>query len=217
LGGNRAIGRTPPGFASEGTRSLSVAVLSRDLDVFAQKVDDDDQIQGRGCDDDLWNGIVRSSGREGGVRGTFCSPVLGSRVASLRVLISARFASRVAGFILKLPPTKNWRVMVVGSQKLGGCGNACEKDMIAVIGLAQSSDSRIDRTSHQLAPYSDAMLNHFCRTKPSKTVRPQRSYHPAPHCWCSQPLGVVIFESRTKKYYTDMVEMSGPLEYPWQW
>ena len=159
MGGNRAIGRTPPDFASEGTRSLSVAVLSRDLDVFAQKVDDGDQIQGRGCDDDLCNGIVRSSGREGGVRGTFRSPVLGSRVASLRVLISARFASRDAGFILKLPPTKNWRVMVVDGQKLGGCGNACEKDMIQL----SARRNRTDRTSHQLAPYSDAMLNHFCR------------------------------------------------------
>jgi hypothetical protein len=32
----------------------------------------------------------------------------------LRILTSARLASRDAGFILKFPPTKNWRVMVVG-------------------------------------------------------------------------------------------------------
>lgn len=44
-------------------------------------------------------------------------PVLGSRVASLSVLINDRFASRDAGFILKLPPTKNWRVMVDGGER----------------------------------------------------------------------------------------------------
>lgn len=37
------------------------------------------------------------------------APVLGSNVASLRTLINAFFASREVGFILKFPPTKNWR------------------------------------------------------------------------------------------------------------
>ncbi len=58
----------------------------------------------------------RRERREGGAFGVkvmLCSPVLGSRVASLRILTSARLASRDTGFILKLPPTKNWRVMVV--------------------------------------------------------------------------------------------------------
>jgi hypothetical protein len=58
----------------------------------------------------IW--VVGSRRWRWGLR-TLCSPVLGSRVASLSVLINARFASRDAGFILKLPPTKNWRVMVL--------------------------------------------------------------------------------------------------------
>lgn len=61
--------------------------------------------------------VEKRSEEEGGAFGVkvmLCSPVLGSRVASLRILTSARLASRDAGFILKFPPTKNWRVMVVG-------------------------------------------------------------------------------------------------------
>ena len=42
-----------PDLACEGPGSLGVAVLSRDLDVFAQKVEDGDEVQGRGGDDDL--------------------------------------------------------------------------------------------------------------------------------------------------------------------
>jgi hypothetical protein len=52
-GRDRAIGGSPPDLASEGTGGLRVAGLSRDLDVFAQKIQDGDQIQGRGCNDDL--------------------------------------------------------------------------------------------------------------------------------------------------------------------
>lgn len=40
--GDREIGRSLPGLASEGTGRLRVAVLSRDLDVFAQKFEDGD-------------------------------------------------------------------------------------------------------------------------------------------------------------------------------
>lgn len=45
--------------------------------------------------------------------------MLGSRVASLSVLTSVRFASRDTGFILKLPPTKNWRLMVAEEKVVG--------------------------------------------------------------------------------------------------
>jgi len=39
-----------------------------------------------------------------------------------------------------------------------------KKDMIQARSSYRLSDSRIDRTSHQLAPYSDSVLSHFCRT-----------------------------------------------------
>lgn len=46
------MGNTPD-LACEGTRGLGVAVLCRDFDVLAQKIEDGDQVDGRGCDDNL--------------------------------------------------------------------------------------------------------------------------------------------------------------------
>ena len=55
------------------------------------------------------------------------------------VLISVRFASRDAGFILKLPPTKNWRDMVVGGGLWGGVG-MLECYRLAFVGISDGSD-----------------------------------------------------------------------------
>ncbi len=42
-----------PDLACEGTGGLGVAVLRRDFDVLAQKIEDGKQVQGRGGDDNL--------------------------------------------------------------------------------------------------------------------------------------------------------------------
>ena len=47
------------------------------------------------------------------------SPVLGSTSASLRILTMLAFCSLVVGFILKFPPTKNWRLILALSKSFG--------------------------------------------------------------------------------------------------
>ena len=70
------------------------------------------------------------------------------------VLISVRFASRDAGFILKLPPTKNWRDMVDGGGLWGGVG------MLECVIGSHSSESRMDRTSRpQITATHQPMLS----------------------------------------------------------
>ena len=53
------------------------------------------------------------------VGGIAQSPVPGSTSAVLRMLTMFFFCSLVAGFILKFPPTKNWRGILALSRSFG--------------------------------------------------------------------------------------------------
>ena len=97
-----------PDLASISTWFLEMAILGWYRDIFAHKSFGMVQIYWRGRNDDLWRGswklillLIR-----------WHRPVLGSRSAWFSPFIRDVRPLWVVGFILKLPPTKNLRVMM---------------------------------------------------------------------------------------------------------
>ena len=88
--------------------------MGGDLEILAQAFGKGKNVQRRGRNHDLLNLASAPRRNEGGM---VQSPVLGSTSASLRTLTIVLFCSLVAGFILKFPPTKNWRGILVIIEK----------------------------------------------------------------------------------------------------
>ena len=62
--------------------------------------------------------------------GAVQSPAAGSTSASLRILTMSFFCSLVAGFILKFPPTKNWRGILATIENFWSGGGGVDWEMI---------------------------------------------------------------------------------------
>jgi hypothetical protein len=102
--------------AGEGARGLRVASLRSDLDLLPKDLLQRQQVKSGGRDHHLCNipSVFDCAKRDGDMH----SPTDESISASLRILTIARLASTEVGFILKLPPTKNLRAIVMESYEV---------------------------------------------------------------------------------------------------